>query len=188
MRDQDTAAGDGRTENALIISRLVQAMGDEIRRRAFRDLRRGHARTTRLTGVMVIVGEHVVQSVEGRSDDLAMFERMLGASPCETGLRVLLRASIVRPAPRLPDLLTPLLTAGEHAWTARQCVAAWPDVVSLSSLLAWAGARDVEMRLGGVAAGVDPANEYPLPRAGQGLCLGLSRRDSRPPAPPGARP
>lgn len=131
-------------ETAILVTGVRENFSSDGHWPAVRDMRRGHARTLGLAGVILLQGDAILYGVEGGPRDVDRFVQMLGVSPCETPPRVLRRRGGAERVYRYPALVTPRLLPRERAWIAAELDRPAPDVVTLSALLSWLALRQVE--------------------------------------------
>lgn len=116
---------------------------------ALRDLRRGHARTLGLGGLILCNDHRVVYALEGSSRYLDRFMQMLDASPCETDPTLLVRKAVTQRAYPTLTLISPVLTEGERAGLRRELALPPGEQSVLPTLLTWLSLRQAEASASG---------------------------------------
>lgn len=116
---------------------------------ALRDLRRGHARTLGLGGVILCDDDRVIYALEGSSRYLDRFGQMLDASPCETAPQLLWRQAIPHRTYPTMTLASPVLGAGERQRLRRELSLSPGDPNILPTFLTWLALRQAEAAISG---------------------------------------
>ncbi len=154
-------------EAAIIITRVEQDFGAGRLWPALRDLRKGHARTLGLAGVILCDANYVMYGLEGGGRYLDHFKRMLEDSPCEVDVRLLSRRSILQRTYRAPALLAPTLAKEERAWLRQELGHADSDLTTLPTFLTWLALRQAEVIVGGYGHGLlGTIDAFPPSRSG----------------------
>lgn len=156
----------GMLEAAILVTSVEQDFETGRLWPALRDLRKGHARTLGLAGVILCDANRVMYGLEGSSQYLDRFTQMLEDSPCESGARLLLRRPIVQRTYRAHALLAPTLAKEERTWLRDELDDSGSDLTTLPTFLTWLALRQAETIVGGYGDGVmAPSDAFPLSRA-----------------------
>lgn len=157
----------GMLEAAILVTSVEQDFEAGRIWPALRDLRKGHAKTLGLAGVILCDANRVMYGLEGSGQYLDRFTKMLEESPCEVDLQLLLRRPIVQRTYRSQALLAPTLAKEERAWLRQELDGTGSDLTTLPTFLTWLALRQAEMIVGGYGHGlVDPIDAFPPSRSG----------------------
>lgn len=157
----------GMLEAAILVTTVEQDFEAGRLWPALRDLRKAHARTLGLTGVVLCHANRVIYGLEGSSQYLDRFSKMLEDSPCEVELQPLLRRPIIQRTYRAHALLAPTLAKEERAWLRQELEDTGSDLTTLPTFLTWLALRQAEIIVGGYGHGlVGPIDAFPPSRAG----------------------
>lgn len=156
----------GTLETAILVTKVDQDFENSRIWRALRDLRKGHARTLGLSGIIICDANRVMYGVDGAGVYLERFAQMLEESPCETDTQLLLRRQITHRTYQMPTLMAPTLARQERLWLRRQLSNDTSNPAALPAFLSWLAARQTETIFGACGDGpVDPADTFPPCRA-----------------------
>lgn len=157
----------GMLEAAILVTRVEQDFETGRLWPALRDLRKGHARTLGLSGVILCDANRVMYGLEGSSQYLDRFTQMLEESPCEAAVQLLLRRPIAQRTYRAPALLAPTLAKEERTWLREELDHSASDLTTLPTFLTWLALRQAETIVGGYGHGLmGPADSFPPSRSG----------------------
>lgn len=135
-------------DTAILTTRTGEGFSADRHWPAVRDMRRGHARTLGLKGVILLESDTILYGVEGGARDIDRFIQMVGASPCESSLRLVSRCSEPRRVYLRPTLIAPRLLARERSWLHETLAAELPDAAALSTFLTWLALQEAEAEIG----------------------------------------
>ena len=134
----------GMLEAAILVTSVEQDFETGRLWPALRDLRKGHARTLGLAGVILCDANRVMYGLEGSGQYLDRFTQMLEDSPCEVDVQLLLRRPIAQRTYRAPALLAPTLAKEERTWLREELDDTASDLTTLPTFLTWLALRQAE--------------------------------------------
>lgn len=156
----------GMLEAAILVTSVEQDFETGRLWPALRDLRKGHARTLGLAGVILCDANRVMYGLEGIGQYLDRFTQMLEDSPCEVDVQLLLRRPIAQRTYRAPALLAPTLAKEERTWLREELDDTASDLTTLPTFLTWLALRQAETIVGGYGDGLmAPADSFPSTRS-----------------------
>lgn len=128
-------------QSAVFVTRPPSGFTQSARWPALIDMRRDQARCLALAGVAAAVGDAVLYAMEGSSEALDDFLRLLGVSPCETGATEVWRQTVTFRTHRVLALSHPPFYGEEEALLARALEADPPLYAEIPALMAGAALR-----------------------------------------------